>query len=368
MKGYKVFKPDWTCRGFQYSVGKVFEEAITPICCKRGFHFCTELKECFNYYSFNPNNKVAEIEALGDIDTLPSKNKHCTNIIKIVRELSWEEVLKTVNTGNSNTGIGNTGNYNSGNYNCGDFNNGNWNSGHYNSSSYNTGSHNAGRCNSGLYNAGNWNSGNCNNGNHNSGNCNSGDCNSGRYNSGDHNSGSHNSGNFNSGRYNSGHCNSGNFNSGRYNNGDCNSGNYNSGNYNSGNFNSGRYNSGHWNTTNFSSGCFNTKEAKILMFNKPSNWTFSDWWNSEARYILNNVPNNAPTWIRSDDMTDEEKEKHPEYKTIDGYLKEIDNSKRVQPWWNNLSDHEKNVIKSLPNFDAEIFKEITGIDVNINSN
>ena len=97
MKGYKVFNPDWTCRGFQYSVGKVFEEAITPICCQRGFHFCTELKDCFSYYSFDPNNKVAEVEALGDIDTDRTGNKHCTNKIKIIRELSWEEVLKKVN-------------------------------------------------------------------------------------------------------------------------------------------------------------------------------------------------------------------------------------------------------------------------------
>ena len=26
MEGYKVFEPDWTCRGFQYEVGKTFEE------------------------------------------------------------------------------------------------------------------------------------------------------------------------------------------------------------------------------------------------------------------------------------------------------------------------------------------------------
>ena len=104
------------------------------------------------------------------------------------------------------------------------------------------------------------------------------------------------------------------------------------------------------------------------MFNKPSDWTLRDWWGSEAKSILDNVPNNVPLWIRSDDMTDEEKEKHPEYETTGGYLKEINNSKSVQAWWNNLSDHEKNVIKSLPNFDAEIFKEITGIDINISSN
>ena len=47
MRGYKVFNPDWTCRGFQYAVGKTFEENVIPLYCKRGFHFCTELKDCF---------------------------------------------------------------------------------------------------------------------------------------------------------------------------------------------------------------------------------------------------------------------------------------------------------------------------------
>ena len=99
------------------------------------------------------------------------------------------------------------------------------------------------------------------------------------------------------------------------------------------------------------------------MFNKPSDWTFRDWCHSEAKDILDNVPNNAPTWIRSDNMTDEEKEQHPEYETTGGYLKELDESECGQIWWNSLSDHKKDVIKALPNFDAEIFKEITGIVV-----
>jgi hypothetical protein len=36
MEGYKVFEPDWTCRGFQYEVGKTFEEDVTPSCCNSG--------------------------------------------------------------------------------------------------------------------------------------------------------------------------------------------------------------------------------------------------------------------------------------------------------------------------------------------
>lgn len=93
MRGYKVFCPDWTCLGFQFEVGKTYEENVTPLCCKKGFHFCTELKDCFNYYLFDPDNKVAEVEALGDIDTESESNtsKHCTNKIKIIRELSWKK-------------------------------------------------------------------------------------------------------------------------------------------------------------------------------------------------------------------------------------------------------------------------------------
>ena len=363
MKGYKVFNPDWTCRGFQFKVDEIYEEDVIPSCCSRGFHFCTELKDCFSYYSFDPNNKVAEIEALGEIDAEEYGSKHCTNKIKIVRELSWEEVLKMVNMGKANTGLCNSGSHNSGSHNSGDRNSGNHNSGNCNSGHWNSGSHNSGDCNKGHWNSGHYNSGDYNSGYWNSGSHNSGIWNSGERNSGDYNSGSHNSGDRNSGNHNSGNYNSGNYNSGNHNSGD-----YNSGHWNSGNHNSGRWNKGDWNKTNFSSGCFNTKESKILIFNKPSNWTFEDWRHSEAKSILDNIPNNVPIWIQSYDMTDEEKEQHPKYETTGGYLKEINASKYVQAWWNSLSDHEKNIIKSLPNFDAEIFKEITGIDINISSN
>ena len=243
MKGYKVFNSDWTCRDFQFEVGKVFEEDVTPVCCDRGFHFCTKASDCFNYYSFNPDNKVAEVEALGDIDTHADDSKCCTNKIHIIREITWQEVLDLVNLGKACTGLCNSGNRNSGNRNSGDWNSGNRNSG-------------------------NRNSGNRNSGNRNSGDCNNGDC--------------------NSGDCNSGNCNSGNRNSGDWNNGDCNSGNC-----NSGNRNSGDCNSGDWNKTCFSNGCFNTESPKIFLFNKPSDWTYQDWLNSDARYILMDCPSNV---------------------------------------------------------------------------
>ena len=156
-----------------------------PIVCKRGFHFCERAVDCFNYYDFDPKNKVAEIEALGDIDSDGSIS--CTNKIHIIREIPWQEILDLVNTGNECTGIGNSGNRNSGNRNSGD-----WNSGDCNRGDWNSGDWDIGDCNSG-----DWDIGNCNSGNWNSGDRNSGNWNSGNRNSGDWNSCSYSSGCFN---------------------------------------------------------------------------------------------------------------------------------------------------------------------------
>ena len=179
VKGYKVFNPDWTCRGFKFEVGKVFEENVVPKCCKKGFHFCIKLSDCFNYYDFNINNKVAEVEALGEVSYKKGDSKCCTNKIKIVRELTWNEVLELVNTGNYNNGYCNTGDCNNGNHNSGYSN-----SGYSNTGDYNSGDSNSGYSNTGDYNSGDSNSGYSNTGNHNSGNHNSGDFNSCNYSSG----------------------------------------------------------------------------------------------------------------------------------------------------------------------------------------
>ena len=280
VKGFKVFNPDWTCnpngKPFQYAVGGTYEEDVKPMVCDRGFHFCEKAADCFNYYQFNPENKVAEVLALGEVDT--DGTKSCTNKIQIVREIPWAELLEIVNTGKGCTGLCNSGNRNSGNRNSGD-----------------------------------WNSGDCNSGNRNSG--------------------------------------------------DWNSGNRNSGNRNSGDWNSGNRNSGDWNKCNFSNGCFNTVSPKIYLFNKPSEWTYGDWLNSEARYLLNQIPGDVLEYIYLSDMTDEEKAAHPEAETTGGYLKILDNSECAVIWWRGLSDRQKAVITAIPNFDKEIFKQITGIDV-----
>ena len=167
----------------------------------------------------------------------------------------------------------------------------------------------------------------------------------------------------NSGNCNSGNCNSGNFNSGNRNSGSFNSGDFNSGNSNLGNFNSGDRNSGDWNKSSFNTGCFNTEEGKIRLFNKPSNWTYRDWLNSKACYLLDKIPRNVVKWVFSENMTDEEKAQYPTHETTGGYLKALDETDCAVLWWGTLDDADKQTIMSIPNFDKAVFKEITGIDV-----
>ena len=271
IKGYKVFNPDWTCKGKQYTCPGTFEEDVNPSVCNVGMHFCKNAADCFRYYDFDPNNHVAEVIAHGTV--AEGEDKCATNKLEIVREIPWAEVLEIVNTGKACTGRCNSGNRNSGDWNSGNWNSGNWNSG-------------------------NWNSGNRN-----------------------------------------------------------------SGNWNSGNRNSGNWNSGDWNKTSFSNGCFNTVSPKIYMFNKPTDWTFEQWFNCRARYLLNQIEDCPLEYVWFDTMTDEEKAAHPEAETTGGYLKERTTADNARKWWAGLSADDRNIIFSLPNFDAAIFKEITGIDV-----
>ena len=198
--------------------------------------------------------------------------------------------------------------------------------------------------------------------------CNTGNTNTEYMNNVFHNTGDWNTGNNNTGNWDTGNNNTGNNNTGNYNVGNCNTGNSNTGNYNIGNCNTGDCNTGDWNTgdwnkSSLNAGCFNTVEQKIMLFNKPSDMTYREWMDSNARYLLKQMPKSTVRWIFSADMTDEEKAEHQTHETTGGYLKVLDEAESSQEWWNNLSDSDKDIIKSIPNFDSDIFEECTGIKV-----
>ena len=91
--------------------------------------------------------------------------------------------------------------------------------------------------------------------------------------------------------------------------------------------------------------------------------TYRDWYESDARWLLNQIPKDVVELIYSEDMTDEEKAEYLTHETTGGYLKVLDESECGQLWWGSLSDRQKNIIKAIPNFDAEIFFQCTGIRV-----
>ncbi len=99
--GFKVFRPDWTCdpTGYnpkQYTCPGKFEEEGELDVCGHGMHFCQTAADCFNYYSFNSENKVAEVIAYGEVRT--EGDKSCTDKLEIVREIPWDEVLRVAAT------------------------------------------------------------------------------------------------------------------------------------------------------------------------------------------------------------------------------------------------------------------------------
>lgn len=313
VKGFKVFNPDWTCKNKQYACpGKFEEEGPIMVCC-HGMHFCQKAVDCFNYYDFDSSNKIAEVIAYGNVLTVGDKS--CTDKLEIIREISWEEALCFVNIGKDCTGRGNTGDDNSGNWNTGCKN-----TGHYNTGHTNTGSRNVG------------------------------DDNSGNYNSGYFNIGDHNTGNGNAGNRDTGSGNIGNFNAGDWNAGERNTGYYNVGDRNVGDGNTGSGNTGDFNTGDYSTGCFNTVSPKIYMFNKPSDMTYHDWLNSDAKKLLDRLLTNSINIVRDDTVTG-------------GHVKLRKKTEYAQEWWDNLSDKQKSLIKDIPNFDAEIFYKCTGVKV-----
>lgn len=256
VKGYKVFDPDWTCRGKQYTCPGLFEESVQLDICKRGMHFCKQAIDCFNYYEFDQENHVAEVIAHGTV--VEDGDKCCTDKLEIVREIPWAELLEIVNTGKGCTGKDNTG----------DWNTGDWNTGNRNT--------------------------------------------------GDGNKGSLCTGNFN--------------------------------------------------IADRCCGDFCTEEQPLILFDKPCNMTRAEWDRSDAMDILRRVNFTPVRWVSDEDMTDAEKLEHQEYKTTGVYLKRIDTEPDFyescwRKWWSKLPADEKRIILAIPNFDAEKFKKITGIEV-----
>ena len=276
----KGMDKDMKCRGFQFEIGKEYkiEHDGKPLelCSDTVFHYCDSLQQVHEHYSCNEKelNRFFEIEVLGEEVT--DGQKCGSDHIKIVREITGNELAAMKGMANGNTGLFNTGDKNTG-----DNNTGNWNTGYKNTGDKNTGNWNTGYGNTGYGNTGDNNTGN--------------------------------------------------------------------------------WNTGYGNTCNGSNGVFCTEpDMNIRIFNRPSGMSLLDFYRSRYYEALCSVPFMLTEWIP---YTEEEKKDDPKKEMIGGYLKEYTMKEAWANWWGKMSEEDKKIVQDIPNFDANIFKEITGIEV-----
>ena len=124
---------------------------------------------------------------------------------------------------------------------------------------------------------------------------------------------------------------------------------------NSGDRNSGDCNSGNWNSGDRNSGFFNSDEPNVRMFNKETSMKRDDV----------NIPSwccfDLTVWVSHDTATEKEEHK-TEIETCGGFLKTLEYKEAWKLAWNKASVEERKKLFDLPNWDNEVFKEITGID------
>ena len=92
IKSYKAFNKDMTCRGFQYEIGKEYEEKDAEAC-KCGFHACEYPLDCFSYYTPS-KSEFCEVEQSGKISKSTIDTKISSSKIKIGAKLDIAGLVK----------------------------------------------------------------------------------------------------------------------------------------------------------------------------------------------------------------------------------------------------------------------------------
>ena len=92
---YKGFDENFSCRKFQYEVGKTYELDGDVVVCKRGFHACANPLDVFTYYPPG-KSRYAIVEQSGTVDELLDKT--ASSSITIKKELSLAELIAAAAT------------------------------------------------------------------------------------------------------------------------------------------------------------------------------------------------------------------------------------------------------------------------------
>ena len=92
---YKGFDKDLKCRGFQYEIGKEYEEEKAD-CCLSGFHAVEMPLHVFNHYAPGEMSRYCVVEQSGEIDREdnPEDSKLASTKIKIGAEIGIPGLVK----------------------------------------------------------------------------------------------------------------------------------------------------------------------------------------------------------------------------------------------------------------------------------
>ena len=87
IKSFKGFDKDLKCRGFQYEIGKEYEEPKAEAC-HSGFHACENPLDVLEYYG-DIEDRFCEVEQSGEISRKGNDTKIASSKIKIKAEIGF---------------------------------------------------------------------------------------------------------------------------------------------------------------------------------------------------------------------------------------------------------------------------------------
>ena len=90
---YKGFNQDWTCRGYQYEIGKTYEHKGDVKACESGFHACEYPLDVLSYYS-PAISKFAVVKMSGETSKDSDDTKIASAKITIETEINLPEMVK----------------------------------------------------------------------------------------------------------------------------------------------------------------------------------------------------------------------------------------------------------------------------------
>ena len=94
IRGFKGFDKDLKCRGFQYEIGKDYEQNGPIKCCNNRFYACEFPLDVFGYYAPGNNSRYCTVTQSGSIDKNDDDSKVVSSKIHIETEIGINGLIK----------------------------------------------------------------------------------------------------------------------------------------------------------------------------------------------------------------------------------------------------------------------------------